>query len=69
MAIFRSTADGALESIKGLGYDDQTKRINGMDWPTTVWSAFMKIELEKNKANFAKPFPPYAPTCSGSATW
>jgi penicillin-binding protein 1A len=65
VAIFRSTSDGALESIKGLGYDDQTKRINGMDWPTTVWSAFMKIELEKNKANFAKPFPAYAPTCSG----
>ncbi|MEY9932773.1 membrane peptidoglycan carboxypeptidase [Catenulispora sp. GP43] len=65
VAIFRSTADGSLESIKGLGYDDQSTRINGMDWPTTVWSAFMKKELEKDKNSFAKPFPAYAPTCSG----
>ena len=65
VAIFRSTTDGSLESIKGLGYDDQTTRINGMDWPTTVWSAFMKKELERHKDTFAKPFPAYAPTCSG----
>ncbi|MEY9859989.1 membrane peptidoglycan carboxypeptidase [Catenulispora sp. GAS73] len=65
VAVFRSTPDGALESIKGLGYDDQSTRINGMDWPTTVWSKFMSIELNKDKTNFAKPFAPYAPICSG----
>jgi membrane peptidoglycan carboxypeptidase len=65
VAIFRQTSSGTLESIKGLGYDDQTTRINGMDWPTTVWSAFMKIQLDRNKSGFAKPFPPYAPTCTG----
>ena len=65
VGIFRQTTDGSIESIQGLGYDDQAKRINGNDWPATVWSAFMKKELEKDKNGFTKPFPAYAPTCSG----
>jgi membrane peptidoglycan carboxypeptidase len=68
VGLFRSTPDtGAIESLAGLGYDDPTKRINGNDWPTTVWSAFMKIEMDKKKDSFAKPFPAYAPTCTGTS--
>jgi penicillin-binding protein 1A len=72
VAMYRQTPTGILESLKGVGYNVSDRdlsngnygRVNGMSYPTSVWTKFMSGQTSQNK-NLVAPFAPYNPVCTG----